>query len=199
MPMPEDHLAGYGRPGVAHADYEQVIEVLKTAFVQGRLTRDEFGARVGQAFTSQTHAELAEVTADLPAGLIGARPPNQRARTRPRPRLSMSAVISAGAFGMIAALAVMMVGIATDSAITVLIAAASIAIVGALAFGAMMVGAWLGNARQPGEERAGRLFGVMHLGALVDRCPDALHAGFELQGQVMGVVARQREVAAVEP
>ena len=57
MSMPRDHIAadpaGHGRPGASHAGREQVIEVLKTAFVQGRLTKDEFGTRIGQAFTSR--------------------------------------------------------------------------------------------------------------------------------------------------
>jgi hypothetical protein len=52
-----------------------VIGVLKAAFVQGRLAKDEFDLRVGQAFASRTYAELAAVTADLPAGLAGAQPP----------------------------------------------------------------------------------------------------------------------------
>ena len=51
----------------SHADREHVIEVLKVAFVQGRLVKDEFDLRVGQAFAARTHAELAAVTADLPA------------------------------------------------------------------------------------------------------------------------------------
>jgi Domain of unknown function (DUF1707) len=110
MSGPGDHIAadaaGHGRLGVSHAGRdqvrEQVIEVLKTAFAQGRLTKDEFGTRIDQAFTSQTHAELTEVTADLPAGLMAARPPRQLARTRPR--LSMNAALSAGAFAMLAAL-----------------------------------------------------------------------------------------------
>ena len=74
MSMPRDHIAadpaGHGRPGAWHADREQVIEVLKTAFVQGRLTKDEFGTRIGQALTSQTCAELTKVTAGLPAGPV---------------------------------------------------------------------------------------------------------------------------------
>src|SRR5579871_5388535 len=57
--------------------------------------------------------------------------------------------------------------------------------------------------QNPGQMRKKRpdlrLFGVVHLGALVDGCRDALHARFELQGQVVRVVARQGEVAAVEP
>ena len=149
MPIPGDHIAaeaaGRGRPGASHADREQVIGVLKTAFVQGRLTKDEFGTRVGQALTSQTHAELTEVTADLPAGLMGVRPPRQLTRTRPR--LSMNAAISAGAFAMLAALVGMMAAVVSRSGIAVLGAAVSIAIVGALAFGTMMVASWQGRAR----------------------------------------------------
>ena len=58
----------------SHADREQVIDVLKTAFVQGRLTRDEFGLRVGQALASRTYADLAALTADLPAGTAAIQP-----------------------------------------------------------------------------------------------------------------------------
>jgi heme exporter protein D len=56
---------------VSHADREQVIGGLKTAFVQGRLTEEELGARAGQVYASRTYAELAEVTADLPDELTG--------------------------------------------------------------------------------------------------------------------------------
>ena len=48
--------------------------MLKAAFVQGRLTKDKFDLRVGRAFAARTYAELADVTADIPAGLIGAQP-----------------------------------------------------------------------------------------------------------------------------
>jgi len=66
---------GRGRLRASHADREHVIETLKAAFVQGRLTKDEFEARVGQVFASRTYAELAAVTADVPAGLVAAQPP----------------------------------------------------------------------------------------------------------------------------
>jgi hypothetical protein len=52
-----------------------VIDVLKAAFVQGRLTKDEFDTRVGQALASRTHWDLAAVTADIPAGVAGCQPP----------------------------------------------------------------------------------------------------------------------------
>ena len=57
------------------ADREQVIGALKSAFVQGRLTKDELGARVDQVYASRTYAELAHVIADIPTALTGARSP----------------------------------------------------------------------------------------------------------------------------
>ena len=74
---------GRGRLRASHADWEQVIGTLKAAFVQGMLAKDEFDLRVGQAFAARTCAELAVLTADLPAGLAAAKPP-QPARARVR-------------------------------------------------------------------------------------------------------------------
>ncbi len=62
---PPDHLRA------SHLDREHVISALKTAFVQGRLDKDEFDSRVGQALASRTHAELAAITADIPIAPIG--------------------------------------------------------------------------------------------------------------------------------
>jgi hypothetical protein len=63
----------------SHGEREQVIGALKAAFVQGRLTKVEFDARVGQALTSRTRAELAAMTADIPVGLTGVQPDRQPA------------------------------------------------------------------------------------------------------------------------
>jgi hypothetical protein len=79
---------GRGRLRASHADREHVIVTLKAAFVQGRLTKDEFDTRVGQTFASRTYAELTSLTADIPAGLAPARPPRPPARTQPRPPVS---------------------------------------------------------------------------------------------------------------
>ena len=65
---------GTGRLRASHADREQAIEVLKAAFVQGRLDKHELEARVDRAFASRTYLELAAVTADIPPGPIPARP-----------------------------------------------------------------------------------------------------------------------------
>ncbi|HXT90381.1 MAG TPA: DUF1707 domain-containing protein, partial [Trebonia sp.] len=56
-----------GHLRAAHADRERAIGLLKFAFVQGMLDKDEFDLRVGQAFASRTYAELAAITRDLPA------------------------------------------------------------------------------------------------------------------------------------
>ncbi len=55
----EDGTAGaLGQLRTSHADREQAIDVLKAAFVQGRLTKDEFDLRVSQVFASRTYAAL---------------------------------------------------------------------------------------------------------------------------------------------
>ena len=64
--------AGDGQLRASHADREYVIDTIKTAFVQGRLTRDELGLRVGRVLAARTYADLAALTADLPGGLTGA-------------------------------------------------------------------------------------------------------------------------------
>lgn len=79
MAEPGDEIApgarGQGRVRASHADRERVIEVLKAAFVQGRLGTDEFDLRVGRALASRTYADLAALTADIPpARLTRARP-----------------------------------------------------------------------------------------------------------------------------
>ena len=65
-------VEGRGQLRAAHADREQVIGTLKAAFVQGMLDKDEFDQRVGQTLGSRTYADLAALTADLPAGVAAA-------------------------------------------------------------------------------------------------------------------------------
>jgi hypothetical protein len=75
-------VAGRGHLRASRADREQMIDALKAAFVQGRLTKDEFDARIGQALASRTYAELATVSAGIPAGPVRAQPPRRPARRR---------------------------------------------------------------------------------------------------------------------
>ncbi len=79
-----DHAAAAGdRLRVGHVDREHVVDALKDAFVQGQLTRDELDMRVGQALAAQTGAELAALTADIPADPAGPVLPRAAARRRP--------------------------------------------------------------------------------------------------------------------
>ena len=78
MTEPGDEIAadaeGGDRLPVSPVAREQVIRILKAALAQGRLTEDEHDARAAQASAARSDAELAALTADLPAGLL-ARPP----------------------------------------------------------------------------------------------------------------------------
>jgi len=64
--------AGRGGFRASHADRDRVIGLLKAAFVQGRLTKDELDERLGLALAARTYADLAALTADLHSGLAGA-------------------------------------------------------------------------------------------------------------------------------
>ncbi len=76
----EGAAAGRGRMRASRADREHVIDVLKTAFADGRLDRDELDARVGQTLAARTYAELATVTADIPAAPLPTPTPRRPAR-----------------------------------------------------------------------------------------------------------------------
>jgi hypothetical protein len=85
--------AGRGRLRASHADRELVIGMIKAAFVQGRLTKDELDMRVGQTLASRTYADLAAVTADLPAGLARTEPVRKPARAKGRAALPASVAV----------------------------------------------------------------------------------------------------------
>jgi Domain of unknown function (DUF1707) len=87
--------AGHDRLRASHADRERAVDVLKAAFVHGRLTQDELDGRVGQALTARTYAELTALTADLPAEPDRAPSPGPApapAPARPRNRSAKRAV-----------------------------------------------------------------------------------------------------------
>jgi hypothetical protein len=75
-------VEGHSRLIVSQADREQILEALKAAFVQGRLTKDELDHRVGQALA--TYAELDALTADIPARWRETQPPKPARESRNR-------------------------------------------------------------------------------------------------------------------
>jgi hypothetical protein len=95
---PQDPAAvgGGGHLRAAHDDRDRVMDLLKTAFTQGRLTEEELDARMGQALAARTYAELDTLTEDIPAILSPARPPAPVRRWR----LARASAISAGCLAL---------------------------------------------------------------------------------------------------
>jgi Domain of unknown function (DUF1707) len=127
----------------SRADRERVIDLLKAAFVQGRLNRDEFDARVGQVLASRTHWELAAVTFDIPAELIEALPRRPPVQARRPPvqarRISMNTAVSAGGCVVGVANVGMILALLVGSAVGVIAVAVFTVIGVALTIGAMIV------------------------------------------------------------
>jgi type IV secretory pathway VirB6-like protein len=134
---------GRGRLRTSRADRDQVIAVLKAAFVQGRLNKDEFEARIDRALTSRTYAELAEVTADVPAELTDtqrvpdSKPPRRPARRRIR--ISMNTAVTAGGFVAIATNIAMVGALIVGNGVAVIAIVTFFVIAAAAAIGAMIV------------------------------------------------------------
>jgi hypothetical protein len=65
--MSADFPVTGGPPEVraSDGDRDQVVDVLRVALGDGRLTTDEFGERMGAALSARTLGELAVLTADL--------------------------------------------------------------------------------------------------------------------------------------
>jgi hypothetical protein len=84
-----------------------VLDMLKAAFVQGRLTKDELDVRVGQTLVSRTWGDLSALTADIPAWAIP-RPVRQPARRPSSP--PAHAVVRALACAVIALAAIASAG-----------------------------------------------------------------------------------------
>jgi DUF1707 SHOCT-like domain len=87
--------AGHSPLRASQSDREQVIDALKAAFVRGLLAKDEFDQRVGQVLA--TYADLDALTADIPAGLIAAQPPEPVRQSRNKKLIARGAAAGAGA------------------------------------------------------------------------------------------------------
>jgi hypothetical protein len=133
--------AGRDHLRASHADREQVIGTLKAAFVQGMLAKDEFDLRVGQTLAARTHADLAAVTADLPAGLARTQPGRQPARPRARPPASLAVILSlAGIYASAGFVHAVFTG--NDRLVMAFIMPAFISLVTWMVAGIMMVDSW---------------------------------------------------------
>ncbi|MFF4100715.1 DUF1707 and DUF4190 domain-containing protein [Streptomyces sp. NPDC001903] len=52
----------------SNTDRDRTVDVLKAAYAEGRLSREEYGQRFDAAYKAQTYGQLAQLVADLPAG-----------------------------------------------------------------------------------------------------------------------------------
>jgi Domain of unknown function (DUF1707) len=62
-----DELVPGGHLRATHDDRNRVVEVLRVAAGDGRLTLEELDQRVGAALTARTYGELAALVSDMPA------------------------------------------------------------------------------------------------------------------------------------
>jgi len=67
---------GYPQPGMraAAADRDRTMDILKAAYTEGRLTKEEFDARSARVLAAKTYGELHMLVADLPTGPSGVAP-----------------------------------------------------------------------------------------------------------------------------
>jgi len=74
--LPAERGQEPAKPGqlrASHQDRDRVVEILRVAAGDGRLTAEELDERLEAALTARTYAELAALTTDLPAaGSAGA-------------------------------------------------------------------------------------------------------------------------------
>jgi hypothetical protein len=98
----EPEVAGPGCFRASHADREHVLGILKFAYVQGMLTKDEFDQRVGQTLGSRTYSQLASVTADLPVVVGTAKSPRRgMPRAKRAMRIGAAALATAQALALV--------------------------------------------------------------------------------------------------
>jgi hypothetical protein len=124
-----------------------VISTLKAAFVQGRLTKEEFDTRVGHALASRTHAELAAITADIPVGPMTGQP----ARRPDRPALGVKSGVGVTASAAVLAAALWAAAWSAGSAAA---AAAALALSGVVILTLFVTGYQVRDSRH--RSRAGR-------------------------------------------
>jgi hypothetical protein len=104
---------GVGRRRAGDDDRERVMDLLKTAFTQGRLTGEELDVRTSQALAARTYAELDALIEDIPGtpapdGRPGWPVPSQAGSARPlvppapvrRWRLARASAISVGCLAL---------------------------------------------------------------------------------------------------
>jgi Domain of unknown function (DUF1707) len=124
---------------MSHVGREQVLDALKAAFVQGRLTKDEFDVRVGQVL--KAYAELDAVTADIPARLTTTQPLETIRKSHNKKLIQRG--IAAGASASVALTATIAVAARGNPAISVVVVGAVCVVVAGLLTVLLMLVSWV--------------------------------------------------------
>ena len=69
---------GRGQMRAADGDRDRAVAFLTTAFTEGRLTKDEYDARVESALNARTYSDLDMVVTDLPGARVSSPYPPMR-------------------------------------------------------------------------------------------------------------------------
>ena len=156
MVEPGDEIAagadGGSRLIASQADREQVLGALKAAFVQGRLTKDEFDQRVGQVLA--TYAELDALIADIPAGPTETRRPEPARKSHNRKVIQRGTAAGASASMAFTAVLVMVMVAEGGPAIGLVAVPVVGSVVAALLAGLLTLLSWVlekGSSGQPSQ------------------------------------------------
>ena len=105
---------GQGKMRAADADRDRVAGILSTAYSEGRLSRDEYDARLERVLSARTYADLDHVVTDLPAAQATVPSPvattTMQARTNGLAIASLACGVAQFAFGPLATIPAIMLG-----------------------------------------------------------------------------------------
>jgi len=104
-----------GKMRAADADRDRMAAILGTAYSEGRLSRDEYDARLERVLSARTYADLDYVVTDLPAAQATVPGPvatttTMQARTNGLAIASLACGVAQFAFGPLATIPAIMLG-----------------------------------------------------------------------------------------
>ena len=104
-----------GKMRAADADRDRMAAILGTAYSEGRLSRDEYDARLERVLSARTYADLDHVVTDLPAAQATTPSPvatttTMQARTNGLAIASLACGVAQFAFGPLATIPAIMLG-----------------------------------------------------------------------------------------
>ena len=104
-----------GKLRAADADRDRMAAILGTAYSEGRLSRDEYDARLERVLSARTYADLDHVVTDLPAAQATVPSPvatttTMQARTNGLAIASLACGVAQFAFGPLATIPAIMLG-----------------------------------------------------------------------------------------